>query len=454
MSLKIRFLGGVGTVTGSKYLVTAGEKRLLVDCGLFQGYKQLRLRNWAALPVDPADIGAVLLTHAHLDHSGYLPLLVRNGFSRKIHSTAATRDLCAILLPDSGYLQEQDAAYANRHGFSKHHPALPLYTRDDAERAMKNFSPVDFHQRLDLPGGARARFLRAGHILGAAMIELEWQGTRILFSGDMGRPNDPTMFPPERVEEADYLLIESTYGNRKHNHLPPEDALADAIGRTAARGGTVIIPSFTVGRSQNLLVYLSRLKQARRIPDLPIFLDSPMAIDASDIYCAHPDDHKMTMAETRAAFGVAKCIHTADESKTLDQSPMPKVIISASGMATGGRVLHHLKSYAPDRRSLILFAGYQAGGTRGAAMLAGAPSIKIHGQYIPVRAEIADLDMLSAHADADETMAWLKGFRRAPKMTFVVHGEPAAADTLRLRIADELGWPCLAPEHQGEFDLV
>jgi len=454
MALRIRFLGGTGTVTGSKYLVSAGGKHLLVDCGLFQGYKQLRLRNWAELPVNPADLDAVLLTHAHLDHSGYLPLLVRNGFSRRIYATEATRDLCSILLPDSGYLQEQDAEFANRHGFSKHHPALPLYTEDDAERAMKYFSPVTFHKPLELGDGALARFLRAGHILGAAMIQLEWQGTKITFSGDIGRPNDPTMFPPEKIEETDYLLIESTYGNRKHDPLPPEDALANAIKRTAARGGTVIIPSFAVGRSQNLLVYLSRLKRDKRIPDLPIFLDSPMALDATDIYSAHPDDHKMTAAELHAAFGVAKYIHTADDSRQLDQSPMPKVIISASGMATGGRVLHHLKSYAPDTKSLILFAGYQAGGTRGAAMLAGAQTIKIHGRYIPVRAEIAELAMLSAHADADEIMAWLKGFTRAPKMTFVTHGEPAAADALRLRIADELGWPALAPEHQGEFDLV
>ncbi len=454
MTLKITFLGGVGTVTGSKYLVRAGDKRLLVDCGLFQGYKQLRLRNWAKLPMDPAELDAVLLTHAHLDHSGYLPLLVRNGFSRRIHCTAATRDLCSILLPDSGYLQEQDADFANRHGFSRHHPALPLYTEDDAEHAMKFFSPVPFHETLELGDGAHAQFLRAGHILGAAMIRLHWQGRTITFSGDMGRPNDPTMFAPERIEETDYLLIESTYGNRKHDRLSPEDALADAIGRTASRGGTIVIPSFAVGRAQNLLVYLSRLKRDRRIPDLPIFLDSPMAIDASDIYCAHPDDHKMSAAEVRAAFAVAKYIHTPDESKQLDQAPMPKVIVSASGMATGGRVLHHLKAYAGDRKSLILFAGYQAGGTRGAAMLGGAQSIKIHGHYIPVRAEIAELGMLSAHADADEIMAWLKGFKRAPKMTFVTHGEPAAADALRLRIADELGWPALAPEHQGTFDLA
>ena len=454
MTLRLRFLGGVGTVTGSKYLVSAGANRLLVDCGLFQGYKQLRLRNWAPMPVDAGDLDAVLLTHAHLDHSGALPLLVRQGFSQRIFSTEATRDLCAILLPDSGYLQEQDAAFANRHGFSRHHPALPLYTQDDATRAMVNFSPVPFHEPLKLACGARAEFLRAGHILGAAMIRLEWQGTKILFSGDLGRPNDPTMFAPEAPGEADYLLIESTYGNRKHSSTPPEDALAAAIGRTAARGGTVIIPSFAVGRSQNLLVYLSRLKRDRRIPDLPIFLDSPMALDATEIYSAHPGDHKMTAADMRAAFGVAKYIRTAEESKQLDQSPMPKVIISASGMATGGRVLHHLKSYAPDRRSLILFAGYQAGGTRGAAMLAGAESIKIHGQYIPVRAEIAELTMLSAHADAGEIMAWLKGFARAPKMTFVTHGEPAAADALRHRIAEELGWPALAPEHRAEFDLA
>ena len=319
---------------------------------------------------------------------------------------------------------------------------------------MNYFSTVPFHKTIDLGDGASARFLRAGHILGAAMIQFQWQGRTITFSGDVGRPNDPTMFPPEKITETDYLLIESTYGNRRHDHLSPEDALADAIGRTAARGGTVIIPSFAVGRSQNLLVYLSRLKRDKRIPDLPIFLDSPMALDATDIYCAHPDDHKMSADELRAAFGVAKYIHTPDESKQLDQTPMPKVIISASGMATGGRVLHHLKSYAADRRSLILFAGYQAGGTRGAAMLAGAETIKIHGRYIPVRAEIAELAMLSAHADANEIMAWLKGFTRAPKMTFITHGEPAAADALRLRIADELGWPALAPDHQEEFDLA
>jgi len=453
MTMKLTFLGGAGTVTGSKYLIETDGRRILVDCGLFQGYKPLRLRNWAKLPVAASSLDAVLLTHAHLDHSGYLPLLIAQGFRGRVFCTDATRDLCAILLPDSGHLQEQDAAYANRHGFSKHKPALPLYTQHDGEQALKSFATVAFHAPLKLWPGMEATYLRAGHILGAAMIALQCRDTKIVFSGDLGRPNDPTMFAPEAVEDADYLVVESTYGNRRHNGRSPEDALADAIGRTAARGGSVIIPSFAVGRSQSLLVYLARLKRDKRIPDLPVFLDSPMAIDASTIFRAHADDHKMSAAETRAAFAVARYVSSPEDSKELDRMAMPKVIISASGMATGGRVLHHLKSYAPDQRSIILFAGYQAGGTRGAAMIAGAKTIKIHGQYIPVRAEVADLDMLSAHADAHEIMAWLMNFRRPPKMTFVTHGEPSASDALRLRIKDELGWECVVPEHQGEVLL-
>ena len=453
MTIKLTFLGAVGTVTGSKYLLEIEGKRLLVDCGLFQGYKQLRLRNWARMPVPPASLDAVLLTHAHLDHSGYLPLLIKNGYKRKVISTEATADLCRILLPDSGYLQEQDADFANRHGYSKHKPARPLYTEHDAREALKSFAPVPFHKPQTLWPGVEARFLRAGHILGAAMIALSCNGTKIVFSGDLGRPNDPTMFPPEPVEEADYLLIESTYGNRSHNSHSPEDMLAEAIGRTAGRGGTVVIPSFAVGRAQMLLVYLHRLKKAKRIPDLPVFLDSPMAINASNIFEAHPDDHKMSKAETEAAFDVATYVHTPDESKALDRAAMPKVIISASGMATGGRVLHHLKAYGPDRRSLILFAGYQAGGTRGARMLAGEKAVKIHGHYVPIHAEIADLDMLSAHSDADETMGWLRNFKRPPKHTFVVHGEPEGADALRHRISEELGWSVSAPEHRQETEL-
>ncbi len=452
--MKLTFLGGVGTVTGSKYLLESDGMRLLVDCGLFQGFKQLRLRNWAPFPVPPQDIAAVLLTHAHLDHSGYLPLLVKNGFRGPIHCTEATRDLCGLLLPDSGHLQERDAEFANRHGYSKHKPALPLYTEEDARTALKRLRVVPFRKALSVPGGLSARFLYAGHILGAAMVELTHGSTKIVFSGDLGRPNDVSLFPPDAVETADYLVVESTYGNRTHEARSAEDALAEAIGRTAAHGGTVVIPAFAVGRTQTLLLYLHTLRQQRRIPDLPIYLDSPMATDATGIYEAHRDDHRLAPADLRAAFQVANYVQSVEQSKELDRMRMPKVIISASGMATGGRVLHHLEAYASDPRNLILFSGFQAGGTRGAAMVAGADSIKMYGRYIQVRARVENLHMLSAHADANEIMAWLRNFKTPPKMTFVTHGEPAASDALRRRIAEELKWECTVPDYRDEAVLA
>jgi metallo-beta-lactamase family protein len=453
MAFKLTFLGAAGTVTGSKYLVEAGGQRLLVDCGLFQGFKQLRLRNWAALPVAASSIDRVLLTHAHLDHSGYLPLLVRNGFRGPILCTGATRALCGLLLPDSGHLQEKDAEFANKHGFSKHAPALPLYTQEDAERALQRFRSVDFHKSHSLGAGMEARFLYAGHILGAAMIELQRGGVKLLFSGDLGRANDIGLFAPEPVEAADYLVLESTYGNRKHEARDPEEALAEVIGRAAARGGTILIPAFAVGRTQSLLFHLHRLKQDKRIPDLPVYLDSPMAMDATDIFAAHGADHRLSPSDVRAGFAVARYVTTIEESKALDSMRAPKIIISASGMATGGRVLHHLAAYAPDPRNLVLFAGFQAGGTRGAAMTEGAETIKIHGRYIPVRAEVKNLQMLSAHADAEEILAWLRHFRSPPRRIFITHGEPAAADALRHRIGEELGWACSVPEHGGGAEL-
>jgi metallo-beta-lactamase family protein len=453
MVANLSFLGGAGTVTGSKYLVELGERRILVDCGLFQGFKQLRLRNWKPFPVDPAIIDAVLLTHAHIDHSGYLPLLVRDGFAGPVICTEATRDLCEILLSDSGFLQEKEADYANRGGFSKHRPALPLYTQDDAERAMRHFQPVPFEQKHDVAPEMSARFLPAGHILGAAIIELRLENRTIVFSGDLGRPDSPTMVDPTPVKHADYLLVESTYGDRTHDGEDPELALAEVIARTAARGGTVVIPAFAVGRTQILLYHLQRLKAAKRLPDLPVYLDSPMAMDATDIYRRHPGEHRLGADQLRTAFKVARYVRSVEDSKALDQNPYPKVVISASGMATGGRVLHHLKHFAPDARSTVLFSGYQAGGTRGAAMLAGARSIKIHGQHVPVNAEVANLPMLSAHADSDEIMAWLGSFDAPPLMTFVVHGEPAAADILRHRIEEELAWPSAVPEHREQVEL-
>lgn len=451
--MRVTFLGAVGTVTGSKYLVKLGERRILVDCGLFQGFKQLRLRNWEPLPIDPRTIDTVILTHAHIDHTGYLPLLVRNGFSGPVLCTAATRDLCGILLPDSGHLQEQDAAFANRHGFSKHHPALPLYTEADARAALPRLMPIDYGSPYDLGNGLTLTLLYAGHILGAAMVMLSHEGTTIVFSGDLGRPNDPVMRDPATVAATDYLVVESTYGDRRHDATDPQEALAEVITRTAGRGGTVLIPAFAVGRAQTLLYHLYRLKSAHRIPDLPIFLDSPMAIDAGDIFHEHRRDHRLSEAECRAVCGVARHTRSADESKAIDRNHVPAIVISASGMATGGRVLHHLKVLAPDRRNTVLFAGFQAAGTRGAAMLAGASQIKIHGGYVPIAAQVANLDMLSAHADADEIMSWLRNFQRRPRRTFITHGEPAASDALRHRIEEELGWHCRVPEYLEQADL-
>ena len=451
--MRVTFLGGVGTVTGSKALLELGRRRFLIDCGLFQGFKQLRLRNWERLSVEPKSIDAVVLTHAHLDHAGYLPLLTKNGFKGPVHATPGTRDLSAILLPDSGHLQELDADYANRHGFSKHHPALPLYTRADAVRALERFEATPFGRARDLGGGAMLRFHRAGHIVGAAHVAIEWRGRRIVFSGDIGRPRDPVMRPPAAPDRADILVVESTYGDRRHRATDPEAALGDIVRRTAKRGGSVVIPAFAVGRSQALLYHLWRLKSAERIPDLPIFLDSPMAIEASAAFAKHSADRRLSAAECRAVCAVARVTPSVEESKAIDANPVPSVIVSASGMATGGRVLHHLKTFAPDPRSTIVFAGFQAGGTRGAAMIAGAKEIKIHGAMVPIRAEVATLDMLSAHADADEIMDWSRAIRRPPRMTFVVHGEPAAADALRQRIESELGWPCRVPDYRDSYEL-
>jgi metallo-beta-lactamase family protein len=356
-------------------------------------------------------------------------------------------------LPDAGHLEEQDAAFANRHGFSKHRPALPLFSEADARAALPRLPAVDFDSPRDLGGGWTLTFLYAGHILGAAMVMLAHRGKTILFSGDLGRPNDPIMREPATVSAADYLVVESTYGDRTHDPRDPQDFLAEVIVRTAGRGGTVVIPAFAVGRSQALLYHLHRLKTARRIPDLPIFLDSPMAIDASEIFRDHQPDHRLSRSECRDVCGIARSTRDVEASKAIDRSPVPAIIISASGMATGGRVLHHLKAFAPDPRNTVLFTGFQAGGTRGDAMLAGASHVKIHGTYVPVRAEIVNFDMLSAHADASEIMAWLGKFARPPTSSFITHGEPASSDALRHRIEEQLSWSCRVPAYRDEAAL-
>jgi metallo-beta-lactamase family protein len=413
----------------------------------------LREQNWAPLPIKPDSIGSVVLTHAHLDHCGYLPKLVKEGFRHRIVSTHASMDLSDIILRDSGHLQEKDAEYANRRGFSKHKPALPLYGVRDAERAMELFSPEPFHHPVDLPGGAKLTFRRAGHILGAATAEIDWAGMKVVFSGDLGRYDDAVMKDPEPVPEADYLLVESTYGNRRHERTDPTEALGEIIERTIHRGGTVVIPAFAVGRAQGLLYHIWRLKQAGRIGMVPIYLDSPMAIDASELLCSHLDDHRLPPDVCRAACGVATYTRDVEASKAITASPMPKVIISASGMLTGGRVLHHLKTYGPDTRNTVLLSGFQAAGTRGAALMGGAREVKIHGQWVPIRAEVANLPMLSAHADAEEILRWLGGFQRPPRKTFIVHGEPQASETLRTRIEGELGWSCVVSAPMQRYEL-
>ena len=448
MALTLTFLGGAGTVTGSKYLLQNGDTSLLIDCGLFQGFKALRLRNWAPFPVSPSRISAVLLTHAHLDHSGYLPLLVRSGFKGPVYCTGGTRDLCGILLPDSGHLQEQDAEFANRHRFSKHDPALPLYTEDDAKRALANLKATRYREPIALPGGATAEFFQAGHILGAASIVLNWDGLTIVFSGDIGRYGDPLMLDPQTPPDTDYLLMESTYGDRHHDTADVEDVLADLIGSTIHRGGTVVVPAFAVGRAQSLIFHIGQLKAKGRLPKLlPVFLDSPMAIDATEIFQRYAAQQRLSSSELRNFDHGIRYVRTAEESKALSANPMSKVIISASGMATGGRVLHHLKHYAPDPRCAILFAGFQAGGTRGAAMVAGAQSIKIYGAYVPVKAHVYNLSMLSAHADQGELLRWASGFSKPPRETFVIHGEPEGADVLRHKLEEERGWRCVVPDH-------
>lgn len=450
--MKITFMGAAKTVTGSKYLIQADGKNILVDCGLFQGHKKLRERNWNTLPIDPHSIDAVILTHAHIDHTGYLPLLVKRGFSKKIYCSQSTYDLCRILLPDSAHLQEEEAKFVNLYGFSKHKPALPLYTVEDAERALEHFHPIPFGIEQSLQGEVSVTLQRAGHILGASFVLLKQNKTTLCFSGDIGRPHDPIMEPPSTVQMADYLILESTYGDRSHGTKDTLEQLADVINRTVKRGGTIIIPAFAVGRAQSILYFLSQLKLKNRIPDIPIYLDSPMAIDATELFCAHSSEHRLSKEQSKQVCSVATYTNTPEQSKELTADTSPKIIISASGMATGGRILFHLKQFAPDARNTILFTGFQAPGTRGSALVNGR-DLKIHGEIIPVKAEITELDNLSAHADADEILTWLEGFQKPPRKVFITHGEVDAAEAMKAKIEEKFGWTCIIPEYMQTEEL-
>lgn len=446
MTDKITFLGAAGTVTGSKYLVHAGSELVLIDCGLFQGLKRLRERNWQSPPVDPKHLNAVVLTHAHLDHTGYLPALARAGFRGLVYCTRATRDLLKILLPDSARIQEEEAEYANRRGYSKHRPALPLYTVEDAEAALRLLRPVEWSDNFKPIAGVSARFSPAGHLLGAASVLLQTANGRILFSGDLGRPDDPMMRPPAARPDADAVVIESTYGNRRHAAVDAEAEVGDAIAPVLRRKGVVVVPAFAVGRAQLLLHFIARLKAHRAIDDVPVFLNSPMATDVTRIYHEHKSDHRLTDEECETMCTAARFVNTVEESKSLNERQGPMIIVSASGMAAGGRVVHHLKAFAPEPRNMILFTGYQAAGTRGSAIVKGAEQIKIHGEWVPVRAEVVQLHGTSGHADCDQLVAWLRGSAAAPQRVFVTHGEPESADALRQHIRRELASEVIVPE--------
>lgn len=451
--MQLTFLGAVHTVTGSKYLLNINSKKILVDCGLFQGYKELRLRNWDKLPVDPRSIDAVIITHAHIDHTGYLPLLVKNGFKGKIYSSSGTKALCSILLPDSGHLQEEEAKLANRYGYSKHKPALPLYTEEEAREALNHFEAVDFGVRHALFDDCSFELYRAGHIIGASFVKIKNGNTSILFSGDIGRPNDPVMQPPTIIEEADYIVMESTYGDRLHDTTNPLPQIGRVINQTIKRGGSIIVPAFAVGRAQSLLYYISQLKKSGEIPDVPVYLDSPMAINASHILCSHKKDHHLSEEQCHELCNVAKYVRTPNESKQLDANKMPQIIISASGMLEGGRILHHFKVFAPDSKNSILITGYQANGTRGAIVARGDRSIKIHGEQVPVNAQVEVMTSGSAHADYSEMLDWLKHFNNPPKKVFITHGEHNSALSFKDHIEKELGWKCVVPDYLDKVEL-
>lgn len=451
--VKLHFLGAAGTVTGSRYLLESGGVRTLVDCGLFQGYKSLRLRNWAEPPFDASSIEAVLLTHAHLDHSGYLPVLMKYGFRGKIHCTESTYELCKLLLRDSAYLLEEEAAYLNRHQISKHHPALPLYDVNDVVSVLKRFHVVSERKVMKLPGGFNVQWIPNGHILGSCCVACDIDGTDFLFSGDVGRPHDVIMRPPEIPGRMDYLIVESTYGDRIHDAAKPEMQLKKIILETINNGGSILIPSFAVGRAQTLLYLLYKLHKEKQIPHLPIYVDSPMSDSATRIYRKFAPELHLSQDDVEGMIAMTQFTRTVEESQRINSDRWPKIVISASGMATGGRVVHHLKYMAPDARNTIVFSGYQAGGTRGDSIVRGAQTVRIHGQDVPIRATVFNLETISAHADCVELVAWLKHFKHAPVRTFITHGEPPAADALRIKIEHELNWDCEVPEYLNCYQI-
>ncbi len=459
----LQFLGAAGTVTGSKYLLEAGGERLMIDCGLFQGEKELRLRNWSPLPIPASSIDWVVLTHAHLDHTGYLPRLVKDGFRGLIWATPATVELARLVLPDSGHLQEEDAEYANFKGFSKHAPALPLYTYQEALKTLESLRPIDESKPLELSRRFTLRFYRAGHILGARSIEVTVRENgnvrKILFSGDLGRYQQLIIREPADPDGPDYLLVESTYGDRLHPTDDYRARLKQIVESTAERGGTVVIPSFAIGRTQELLYVFREMMEQGKLHSVPVHVDSPMAIDVTEIYRKHHEDHNLATTALEEHGGSPLSppdLHfdrTREESVALNYIRYPMIIISASGMATGGRVVHHLERCLPDHRNTILFVGFQGAGTRGRIIQSGAESIKMHGRQVSVRARVETIENLSAHADYGEILRWLGQFSKAPRKTFLVHGEPHAAESLKEKIGTRLRWDTTVASHLQKVAL-
>lgn len=456
----IAFYGATGTTTGSKFLVKTQKRSILIECGMFQGRKELRLRNWAPPPFDPSSVDDIILTHAHIDHTGYLPRFAACGFSQRVFATPATVDLLDIMLKDSARLQEEDARWANKKGFSKHKPALPLYTTEQAQHALKLLVPVPYGKEQELAGGVSFVFRDAGHILGSATVELRAAGKTIVFTGDLGRYVIPILRDPQPVTEADYLVTESTYGNRRHTTSPsPTERLAQAVNRNFDKRGCLLIPSFAVGRTQRVLYEMRELEERGLIPQVPVYVNSPMATDVTDIFRKHPETYDAEAlgltTEGERIFSTARTTFVRDvaESKELNFAKGPLTIVSASGMATGGRVLHHLVHKLPDRRNTVLFVGFQASGTRGRALTEGAKAVKIQGERVRVKAKIETIDGFSAHADSEELIRWMRGFEGQPKKVFIVHGEPEGARALSGKIAREFAWETHIPTYCEEFSL-
>lgn len=458
--MNLQFLGAAGCVTGSKYLLQTAGSTTLIDCGLFQGLKELRLRNWQPLPFPPAKIDQVILTHAHIDHTGYLPRLRREGFDGPVYCTTATAELLGLLLPDCGHIQEEDAKYAAKKKFSKHANPLPLFTAEDGRETLKLLQPVKFAERIAIGDELTFQYHPTGHILGAGSLEVQVGKTRLWFSGDLGRYDDAVMNPPDDSGDADYIFCESTYGDRLHPDTDVAAELADVINRTSKRGGVVLIPAFAIGRTQTMLYHIRRLEDTGRIPPQQVIIDSPMAVDASALYCKFGRDKNLkldlTMSDEKSC--PLRCrdtqfVQSVEESKSINHIRRDAVIISASGMATGGRVVHHLANRLSDKRNTVLLVGYQATGTRGRALLEGAKKLKMHGQQVPVKAEIASISGLSAHGDQSDLMRWLTGFKRAPRRVFLVHGEQEGLTGLQQQIQQHLKWPTHVPVHLEHVQL-